>query len=294
MGDEDGEDDLHANVPSGTVSSGDDMDDLAQAAAVALLKPSGTAPPTPSSPPNQFAHSMPPLVNKASLLVDHAHSRFQSDSGGPRRNPAIPQLFNRHQHPHVSPQRQQVHGSVCGGPMIASNPSTVSHENPAIASLYDGPPMPPNHPHVAQYEYGSGVLDFNQLPPHILAQLAAEMDTKTDSGWYNHNVGQFAPPSSSSGGSPVDCSFGTDGGLTNGVYSVYADDGRESVSSIGSGRERSSSLGSINRGSPVGNYELVGAHNMSGIPRWMGGDGMGDGLRVGPGMINGSGYAMMM
>ena len=94
----------------------------------------------------------------------------------------------------------------------------------------------------------------------------------------------------------MDCSFGIDDGLASGVYPhqhVYADDGRERVGSIGSGRERSSSLGSINRGSPVDNYELVGGHNVGGVPRWMGGDSMGDGLRVGP-SISGSGYAMMM
>jgi len=296
MGDEDGEDDLHASAPSGTVSSGDDMDDMAQAAAVALLKPSGTAPPT-SSPLNQFAHNVPPFINKASLLVNHAHSSLQSISGGLRPHPAIPQLSNGQQHTHISPQRQQVHGSVHGGPMIANNPSTVSHENPAIASLYDGSPMLPNHLHAAQYGFDSGLLGFNQLSPQILAQLATGMDNKADSGWYNTNMGQFTPSTSSNGGSPVDCSFGIDGGLANGVYShqyVYADDGRESVGNIGSGRERSSSFESINRGSPVGNFEFAGAHNMSGIPRWMGGDRMGDGLQVGPGMINGSGYAMMM
>jgi len=292
MGEDDGEDDLHASAPSGTVSAGDDVDDLAQAAAVALLKSSGAAPPTSSSPPNQFAHTVPSLVSKASSLVNHAHSRFQSVSNVPRPHPPIAQLSNGRQHSHAPSQHQQVHG-IHGGPMIASHPSTVSHENPAIASLYDGHPMISNHPHTAQYGFGSGHLDFNQLPPHILAHFAAEMESKADSGWYNNNVGQFTPPSSNSGGSPVDSSFSIDGGFTNGVYPhqhVYVDDGRESVSSIRSGRERSSSLGSVNKGSPVGNYELVGGHY---VPRWMGDDGTGDGLRVGPGMIS-SGYAMMM
>jgi hypothetical protein len=289
MGDEDAEDDLHATVSSGTVSSGDDMDDLAQAAAVALLKSTGAAPPTSSAASNPA----PPLVNQASSLVNHAHSYFQSVSNGLRPHPAISQLSNSHQHSHVPPQ--QVHNSVHSGPMIASHSPAVSQENPAVASLYDGQPMHSNHPYTTQYGFGSGLLGLNQLSPHILAQFAAEMESKAESGWYNNNAGQFTPTSSSGGGSPVDCSFGIDGGLANGVYQhLYADGGRENIGSIGSGRERNSSFGSINRRSPVGNYELVDGHNVGGVPRWMGGDGMGDGLRVGPGMINGSGYAIMM
>jgi len=293
MGEEDGEDDLLVNTSIGAVGSGDDMDDLAQAAAVALLKPNVPAPS--SSPPNTFVHNVHPLENKAPSLINHARS--QPVSNGPRPHKANTQMVSGRQH-HAQPQHLQIHSGVHETPMIASHPSAVSYENPAIASLYDDHSILSNHPHTAQYGFGPGHFDPNQLQPQMLAQFAAEMESKAGSGWYN-NMEQFISPSSSSGGSPVDGSFGIGGGLVNGGYQhqqqhVYLDERRASMGSVGSGRERSSSLGSINRGSPVGSYELVGGPNMGGVPRWMGDDGFGDGLRIGPGAGNGAGYAMMM
>jgi len=124
--------------------------------------------------------------------------------------------------------------------MIAGHPSGVSYENPAIASLYDGLSIQHQAPQYGFGSGGSGRYSSNQLPPHVLAQLAVEMESKASSGWYN-NMSQFTPPSSG-GGSPVDAPFGIGGGL----------------------------------------------------PRWMGDDGIGDGLRVGPGTGNATGYATMM
>jgi len=167
--------------------------------------------------------------------------------------------------------------------MIASHPSALSYENPAMASVYDNHPLVSNQPNVSQYGLGSGAGYGGpaQLPPHILAQLAVEMENKASAGWYS-NVNQFTPPSSSGGGSPVDSPFGN-GGYQQHQRRVYADE--ESVVSMG--RERSQSLGS--RGSPVGSYELVGHPQMGNVPRWMGDDGMDNGMRG-----NVQGYTMMM
>jgi len=251
---EDGDDDIHANSGSGAVSSGDDVDDLAQAAAVALLKSNGpVTPPMSSSPHNPFAHNAP-TVN---------HPRSHSVTGG---HQAINHLLaNRHNQ----------------GPLIASHPSGISYENPAMASVYDTHPLLSNHPNASHYGFssgGAGSFNPTQLPPHILAQLAAEMENKASAGWYN-NMGQFTPPSSSGGGSPVNIPFGNGGYQHHSQRRIY-DDGRESVGSMG--RERSSSLGS--RGSPV-NFEMAGGPQ---VGRWMADDGMENSMRNGPG------YAMMM
>jgi hypothetical protein len=171
--------------------------------------------------------------------------------------------------------------------MIASHPSALSYENPAMASVYDSHPLLSNHPNAPQYGLGAGAGFGNptQLPPHILAQLAAEMENKASAAWYN-NMGQFTPPSSSGGGSPVNSPF-SNGGYQQHQHQrcVYADEGRESVVSMG--RERSQSLGS--RGSPVGSYELVGGPQMGNVQRWMGDDGMDNGMRG-----HAQGYTLMM
>lgn len=264
---EQGEDDMHARSGSGTISSSDDADDLAQAAAVALLKSSGpVTPPTSSSPPNPFAYNIPqnsqPLIN---------HTRSQSVSRGPQSH--LTQMLRQH---------PQVPHPMHGGPMIASHPSTLSYEDPAMASVYDSHPLFSHHGNAAQYGLsgGAGYGGATQLPPHILAQLAAEMENKTSAGWYN-NMNQFTPPSSSGGGSPVNSPFGN-GGYQQPQRRVYANDGRGSVMSME--RERSASMGS--RESPVGNYELMGGVN---VPRWMGDEGMDNSMRG-----SAQGYAMMM
>jgi len=172
--------------------------------------------------------------------------------------------------------------------MIASHPSALSYENPAMASVYDSHPLLSNHANASQYGLGNGA-GFGgpaQLPPHILAQLAVEMENKASAGWYN-SMGQFTPPSSSGGVSPVNSPFGNGGYPQQHQRRVYADEGRDNVVSMG--RERSASMGS--RGSPVGSYELVGGPQMGGVPRWMGAgdDGMDGGMRGGA-----QGYAMMM
>jgi len=284
--DDDGDDEVNLAGRS-TTGPGDDVDDLAQAAAAALLKSSGAIPPPSSSPPNPFAHSVPPLANNQTSIVNHAHSRPQSVSSASQPHSAMAQMLNSRQHPHATPQHIQ-HG-IHNGPMIASHTPAVSFENPAMTSVYDG--FIPSHQQATQYGFGSGSFGNNQLPPHILAQLAAEMESKAGSGWYN-NIGQFTPPSSSGGGSPAGSPFG----VTNNGYQrrVFNEDGRDSVGSIGSGRERSTSLGSINRGSPVASYELVGGHSVGSVPRWIGDDGLGDGMRVGSNVGNGPVYTMMM
>jgi len=125
--------------------------------------------------------------------------------------------------------------------------------------IYDG------YHHPAQFGFNVSQSYTNgQLPPHILAQLAAEMEHKAAPGWYNNSTGQFTPPSSSGGPSPVGSPFGGIGGGLSGGYPVpqhrrYVEDGVI-------GRERSSSIGS--RGSPVGSYELVSGAHMENVPRW--------------------------
>jgi len=140
--------------------------------------------------------------------------------------------------------------------MIASHQSPVSYENPAM--IYDGY-------HTSQFGYNVSQSYTNgQLPPHILAQLAAEMEHKAAPGWYNNSTGQFTPPSSSGGPSPVSSPFG---GMCNGLSGGYPiPQHRRYVEDGVVGRERSSSIGS--RGSPVGSYELVGGTHMENVPRW--------------------------
>jgi hypothetical protein len=285
------EDDEESNSPVAAAagrSSSDDMDDIAQAAAVALLNANGqTHPRASSSPNNPFTHTVPAIPNTPASIVNPTHSRSQSSPG----HTAMPQVLNGRQHPHAQPPMHHMLGGVNGGPMIASSPTGVSYENPAMGTGYDGHAMLSSHP---QYGFGPGNFGHNQLPPHILAQLAAEMENKANAAWFN-NMGQFTPPSSSNGGSPVGSPFGVGGGQTNGSYpqqrrSVYGDDGRENVV----GRERSSSLGS--RASPVGNYDMVGgAPGNGGVPRWLSDDGLADSFKLGPpGTGNAPGYAMMM
>lgn len=261
MDNEDGDDDLNYNRAA--ASSADDVDDIAQAATAALLSSNSSIPPQSSSPPIPLANSQPPVIN-------NVHSRPQSVSGGS----AMAQLLNSNQQPH-GPQTLIQHG-VRGGPVIASQTPPISYENPAIASVYDT--FIPNQLQAAQYGLGFGSFGANQLPPHILGQLAAEMENKAAPVWYN-NMGQYTPPSG--GGSPLGSPFG----MTNGGYQR-----RDSVTSMESDR----SVGSIPKASPVPNYELVGGHTFGNVPRWTGNDGLNDAMRMGPTIGNTPIYSMMM
>lgn len=234
------EDDLHH------ARSSEEVEEVARATTISMIKPSQSPTSAPSSANHQFSHNVsPPPVHQNG--VTHTHS--QQVPGGPQPHPAIVQFLHGRQHPHAAPH---LHIST-GDPMIASHQSPVSYENPAM--IYDG-----YHP--SQFGYNVPQSYTNeQLPPHILAQL--EMEHKAAPGWYNNSTGQFTPPSSSGGPSPVGTPFGRVGGGLSGGYPVpqhrrYAEDGVV-------GRRRSSSIGS--RESPVGSYELSGAH-VENVPRW--------------------------
>ena len=240
---DDGEDDLYHG------RSSEDVEEVARAAAINMVKPSQSPNSAPSPTGHQFAHNVPPLPVHQSG-VSHAHSH--QVPGGPQPHPAIAQLLHGHQHPHATPP----HHISNGGSIITGHQSPVSYENSAM--IYDGY-------HSSQFGYNVPQSYNNgQLPPHILAQLAAEMEHKAAPGWYNNSTGQFTPPSSSGGPSPVGSPFsGIGGGLSNGYpiaqHHRYTEDGAV-------GRERSASIGS--RGSPVGGYELVNGAHMENVPRW--------------------------
>jgi hypothetical protein len=263
MDNEDGDDDL--NYSRASAGSGDDVDDLAQAAAAAILSSSGSISPQSSSPPIPFTNNQP-------TVVKHVHSRPQSVSGASQTHSAMTQLLTGNQQPHAPPPHVQH-----GGPVIASQTPPISFENPAIAAVYDS--FIPNHPQAAQYGLSFGSFGSNQIPPHILGQLTAEMENnKVAPIWYN-NVGQFTPPSG--GGSPLGSPFA----MTNGGY-----ERRDSVTSMESDR----SMGGINRDSPVPSYELIGGHTLGSLPRWIGTSGLNDGMRMGSNISNTPVYTMMM
>jgi len=240
---DDGDDDLHH------VHSPEDVEEVTRAAVVNMIKPSQSPVSAPSPANHQFSHNVPPPPVHQNG-IPHAHS--QQVPGGPQPHPAIAQLLHGRQHPHAAPP----HHISTGGPIIASHQSPVSYENPAM--IYDG-----YHP--SQFGYNVSQSYTNgQLPPHILAHLAAEMEQKAAPGWYNNSTGQFTPPSSSGGPSPVSSPFGGIGGGLSGGYPIPQH--RRYVEEGVVGRERSASIGS--RGSPVGSYELVNGAHMENIPRW--------------------------
>ena len=260
---DDGDDDLYHG------RSSDDVEEVARAAAMNMAKPSQSPTSAPSPTSHQFAHNAPPPPVHQNGVA-HAHS--QQVSGGPQPHPAIAQLLHGHQHPHAAPP----HHVSNGGSIIASHQPPVSYENSAM--IYDGY-------HSSQFGYNVP-QSYNNGPmlPHILAQLAAEMEHKAAPGWYSNSTGQFTPPSSSGGPSPVGSPFsGVGGGLSNGYpiaqHHRYAEDGVV-------GRERSASIGS--RGSPVGSYELVNGSHMENVPRWR-----EEGMVGAPGP-NPAGYSLLM
>jgi len=132
------------------------------------------------------------------------------------------------------------------------------------------------------YQFGYNVPQSyanGQLPPHLLAQLAPEMEPKTTPGWYNNPTGQFTPPNSSGGPSPVNSPFGGMGGFPTAQQVRYMENNVV-------GRERSSSIGS--RESPVGSYDFVNGAHMDTVSRWR-----DDGLVGVPGP-NPTAYSLLM
>lgn len=257
---DDGEDDLHhTRYP-------EDVEEIVRAAPVNAIRSSQSPTSVPSPAGHQFAHNVPPLPVSQNGVA-HAHS--QQVSGGPQPHPTNFQNLHGRQHPHAAPP----HHVSNGGPIISSHHSPVSYENPAM--IYDG-----YHPSQFGYNVPHSYA-HEQLPPHILAQLTAEMEHKAAPGWYNNSTGQFTPPNSSGGPSPVGSPFGD--GLSGG-YSIpqhrrYGEDGIV-------GRKRSSSIGS--RGSPVGSYELVGGAQVENVPGWR------DGGVVGAPGHNPAAYSLLM
>jgi len=260
---EDDEDDLHH------VRSPEDAEEIARAAVVNVIQPIQSPTSVSSSASHQFSQNVPPLAVHQSG-VTHVHP--QQVPGGSQPHPAVTQLLHGRQHPHAVPP----HHISTGGPIIANHQPPVSYENPAM--MYDG-----YHP--SQFGYNVPQSYTNeQLPPHILAQFTAEMEHKAAPGWYNNSTGQFTPPSSSGGPSPVGSPFGGIGGGLSSGYPIpqhrrYAEDGIV-------GRERSASVGS--RGSPVGSYELVSGVQMENAPRWR------DGGMVGAPGPNPTAYSLLM
>ena len=259
---DDGEDDLHHT------RSSEEVEEVARATAVNMIRPSQSPTSVPSPSSHQFAHNVSPLPVHQNG-VTHTHS--QQVPGGLQPHPAMAQIFHGRHHQHAAPS----HISA-GGPMIASHQSPVSYENPAM--MYDS-----YHP--SQFGYNIPQSHTNgQLPPHVLAHLATEMEQKAAPGWYNNSTGQFTPPSSSGGPSPVGTPFGGIGGGLSGGYPIpqhghYVESGVV-------GRERSSSIGS--RGSPVGSYELVSGAQMENAPRWR-----DEGMVTAPGP-NPTSYSLLM
>lgn len=254
---DDGDDDLyHARSP-------EDTEEAARTAPYNVVKRSQSPTSAPSPPSHQFSHNVPPLSVHQNGVV---HS--QQVTNGTQPHQTIGQFVHGYQHPHTAPP----HHISTGGPVIASQQSSVSYENPAM--IYDG-----YHP--SQFGYSVPQSYSNgQLPPHVMAQLATEIEHKAAPGWYNNSTGQFTPPSSSGGPSPVSSPFGgLSGGFPIDQQPRYMTDGVV-------GRERSASIGS--RGSPVGNYELVGGAHMGNVPRWR-----GEGLVGVPGS-NPAAYSLMM
>ena len=235
--DDDCEDDLHAR-------SSEEAEEVPCTASVNVVQNNQSPTSTSSSSSYQFSHNTPPLPVYQDD-IGRAHS--QQVMAGPQSHQAPPQSAYPRQHPYTSPP-QDVPAS---GPMIVTHQSPVSYENPAV--IYDGYQS-------SQFGYDVPQSYVNgQLSPHTLARLTTEMEQKTTPGWYNTSTGQFTPPNSSGGLSPVSSPFGPSGGFPIAQQPRYFETGVV-------GRERSVSIGS--RGSPVGNYDFVSSVPMENIPRW--------------------------
>lgn len=217
-----------------------------------------------------------------------------------------------------------------GGPMIASSPTSVSFENPAMAALYE----PNQGPFSAQFLQQMGQdSDKWNFHPHQLQQLQAQRGIFTPPGSLP------SAPSSAHGNAPSgmfnDAEFMATFqrqqmmAMQQQMGHMYGSPDGDDSSSVGSvsgrRRERSGSMnsgsgyGSPQHGSPLGNYELSGADASSDYAKRFGtglqintgvngqwrGDSAVDGMNgmmkqnmtppinVGGGG-NGNGFAMMM
>ena len=240
--DEDGEDDLHTR-------SSEEVEDGIHAAVVNTIKRSQSPTLAPSPTSHQFVHNAPPVpVHQNGIVQPHP----QQVTGAPQPPHAHTQFVHARQHQHTAPHQH----IPSAEPIIATHHSPVSYENPAM--IYDG--YPPS-----QFGYGVPQSYANgQLPPHFLAQVTPEVDQKTAPAWYNHPTGQFTPPNSSGGPSPVNSPFGGIGGGLSGGFPIAQQPRYMENGAIG--RERSASIGS--RRSPIGNYELTGGVHLENVPRW--------------------------
>ena len=257
----------------------DDLDDLRNPLAqnIAMLK---------SAVNNPFAHS----------LATAPHS------GGPKHL--------AHLRPRTASQQQHQ------GPMIVSNPPTVSFENPAMASLFEPHPYGAGHFLPQQTMDSDKISAWNaQLYPQQQQLMQSQRTQFTPSLMNGSSPTAFVDQALFASFQPQQQQLTTLPLRSTGLYGADGDDS----SSVGSGRGRSGSVsggsgfGSPNHhGSPV-SYELPGAQTEYGVPRkmaaaglgvgaWgeesMGGMGMmkpglGSPINVGGGG-NGSGFAMMM
>lgn len=230
---DDGEDDLHAQ-------SSEDVEEVGRAATFNTVKSSHSPISAPSPPTHQFS----PLP---AYQDEGAQARSQQVMGAPQSHQALAQPAYARQQAHIA----QPHHVPANGPIIATHQSPVSYENPAI--LYDGY-HPPRFGYDVPQSYVNG-----QLPPQILTQLTTEVEQKAAPVWYDNSTGQFTPPNSSGGLSPISSPFGITGGFPIGQQPRYVETGVVE-------HERRVSIGS--RGSPVGNYEFVSSAAMDNIPRW--------------------------
>ena len=258
----DGYDDSDEFTGGGAPMAADDSEDLrlSQNAAAQMLKNANA---------NPFAHNLP--------------SSAASNNGS-----------NGMHLSHILPRPSQH-----GGPMIASNPSSVSFENPAMASLYE----PNQGPFPTQY------LQQTIVQPDAGDKWNSQLFNAALGGSQLQQLqahrGLFTPPASALSSAPSSASTNASGNPFNdqeffanfqrqqqmvamhqqhhgNVGHMYGSpaDGDDS-SSVGSGsgrrRERSGSLnsgsgyGSPQHGSPMGNYEIsttgVEAQSDYGMPK---------------------------
>lgn len=223
------------------------------------------------------------------------------------QNAAVQMLKNANANPFVhnlptAPGRNGMHlahilprpSQHAGGPMIASSPTSVSFENPAMASLYE----PNQGPYSAQFlqQMGQDNDKWNFHPHQMQQQLQAQRGIYTP---------PISLPSSAQGNAPPgmfnDAEFMATFqrqqmmAMQQQMGHMYGSPDGDDSSSVGSvsgrRRERSGSLnsgsgyGSPQNGSPLGNYELSGATDATseyGMPKRF-----GTGLQINTGVNGG-------
>jgi hypothetical protein len=166
--DDDCDDDLHA-------PSSEDMEEVVRAAAVNMINSSQSPISAPSLSSHQFSPNVPALPVYQDD-ISQAHS--QQVMCSPQSHQALAQSAYARQLPHTVPP----HHAPASNPVIATQRSLVSYENPAM--IYDG-----YHPSQFGYNVPQSYVN-GQLPPQILTQLI-EMEQKAAPGWYNNSAGQL-------------------------------------------------------------------------------------------------------